>query len=132
MNVIEADGAMFLKSLILLAVFLPLTARAADNRISFYAGSAALVKMCPTDGGSDVQKMACQNYITGVVDAMSLVRANEPSLSPHLGCVAATAQPAQLREIVSKYIAENPESLKKPAVFAVREAILKAFPCSTK
>jgi hypothetical protein len=126
-NLITTSGII-----LLFAALFPLSADAADERISFYAGAAQLVRMCPVDGGSDAQRMACQNYIAGAVDAMALVRANEPKLSSHLGCVAASAQPDELRKIVSTYIANNPASLTKPAVFIVREAILKAFPCPAK
>jgi len=105
------------------------SAHAADEQIPFFAGPADLAKMCPVTPTSDAQRLACQNYIVGVVDAMSLVRANEPALSKHLGCVGGSAKPNALPQIVGKYVAENPKSLNKPAVFVVREAIVKAFPC---
>jgi hypothetical protein len=127
-----------LKFLALLAILFPLTAFAADKAtktpdegVPFYASAHELAAMCPAGGGSQAQQMACQNYVTGVVDAWSLVRINQPDLSKHLGCISQSARPSGLRQIVSDYLAKNP-TVDKPAVFVVREAVLKAFPCRTK
>jgi hypothetical protein len=123
--------AVLSAALLLHALLLSSRAQA-DEQIPFFAGPADLAKMCPNGPASEAQLLACQNYVVGVVDAMSLVRANEPALSKHLGCIGGSTKPSELRRIVGKYIAENPKQLDKPAVFVVREALIKAFPCPDK
>lgn len=117
-----------MKFIILFAALFSSSAMA-DEGVAFYASPKELMMMCPANGGSEAQQSACQNYVAGVVDAWALVRVNEPEMSSHLGCVPPTAKPTDLRQAVTKYVADNRGKLDKPAVFIVREAILKAYPC---
>ena len=129
-----------MKLLILIAgLALGLGAQAESARYSgsFYTPKQ-LSDWCNDVG--DFGEMQCLVYILGVVDTlgsgqdfvnlMNLSRENKivnPTPSP---CLPDNVPLGQMKQVVTKYLNENPTNIHDSAAAGVRFALNEAFPCS--
>lgn len=72
---------------------------------------------------------SCVGYITGVVEALQAASVYGGSLSGRRACIPASVTPRQTRDVVMRFLQQNPEKRHKIALDLVVEAIDKAFPC---
>jgi len=99
-----------------------------------------LLKTCESEKVND--KLACLNYITGVIDGIAFQRgfmigilsaATQTRLTkyPVLKhyCIPHGATFGQLRLILTKYLFEHPDVLHIIPPILIRDALQNAFPC---
>jgi len=70
--------------------------------------------------GSAVDKALCLSYVMGVLDGSRFL--DQPLTTP----VGATG--GQVRDVVSKYLADHPEVREQPARMLVKSAVVDAWP----
>lgn len=70
--------------------------------------------------GSAVDKALCLSYVMGVLDGLRFL--DLPLKTP----VGATG--GQVRDVVSKYLADHPETREQPARVLVKSAVVDAWP----
>ena len=72
--------------------------------------------------------MVCVGYILGVSDAVS--DAETAGSLPRLVCVSRDSTPEQLKDIVVKYLRDNPDTRDKSAASLTVAALRHAAPCT--
>jgi Rap1a immunity proteins len=71
----------------------------------------------------------CTGWVTGVTQALDLARRlSDTQDQKNYPCLAGIASGQAIRVIV-KYLRENPEKLREPAVTLSLAALQRAFPC---
>lgn len=90
----------------------------------FQTGNDLLRWCTNTDNFSEGE---CGGYIIGVADAQEFFRAANKSAS----CVPADVEAGQLRDVVVKYLQDNPNVRNLGASVLVMAAIVNAWPCPT-
>ena len=91
-----------------------------------YVSGAELLDRCLSPRSS--AEATCLGYVAGVADSVVAYEAEADPVLKRL-CIPATATPAQLLDVVRKYLAANPEQHDSTAQMLVFNALLKAFPC---
>ena len=66
----------------------------------------------------------CSGYITGIVDMIEILRASRDK--DH--CIPSRLEKGTLKDIVVKYLRDNPEKRTQSAAIVVNLAIYEAFP----
>ena len=97
---------------VLLLMLLPVTGSA---QLQFQTGNQ-LKETC--DAQDPASSMYCMGYISGVNDSNSFKI-----------CMPARGTQGQMKEIVKKFLSENPQSLHSDADTLVFRALQQAFPC---
>lgn len=92
-------------------------------KAEFYTGND-LYKIC---GGTVETTPICSAYITGVTDAFIFASTKNVPNSPCLPYDTVTI--AQIRDIVVKYLSENPDQRHYTASSNILVALKRAFPC---
>jgi len=78
--------------------------------------------------GTSEEQLICLSYITGVADGMTVTQVvYEPS--PGFACIPDGVNRQQVRDIVVKYMTNNPESRHMHAGAVIIVALKNAFPC---
>jgi hypothetical protein len=67
----------------------------------------------------------CQNYVMGVADVM----AGNNAVNGYAACFPRDVTVGQIREVVTRYLANLPQSRNKGAAGLVADALAQAFPC---
>jgi hypothetical protein len=112
--------------LLLLPIAAGLGAQPPDIRGSLFDGHRLHALCRHTDPAradspsSDRYAARCQGYVSGVLDAALRFSDQRPCLPDWLG-------PAQLADIVTRYLAAHPERLHRPAADLVFEALAESF-----
>ncbi len=99
------------------AVSLGLVLSAAPARAEWMSGNE-LHETCAS--GSAVDKALCLSYVMGVLDGSRFL--DQPLKTP----TGATG--GQVRDVVSKYLADHPEVREQPARTLVKSAVMDAWP----
>ncbi len=99
------------------AVSLGLTFSAVPAHAEWMSGNE-LHETCAS--GSAVDKALCLSYVMGVLDGARFL--DQPLKTP----TGATG--GQVRDVVSKYLANHPESREQPARKLVKAAVVDAWP----
>lgn len=93
----------------------------------FESGNSLLTQ-CSADNKDVVALTDCLSYIKGVHDDFMFARLLEGEDSE---CTPETITNGQVRDVVIKYLLDNPEERHQPGPFLVRLAIMTAWPkCS--
>ena len=75
-------------------------------------------------------RAACIRYVEGATDMISSFQAMKSI--PTNVCLDAAVSTAQLADITTSFLAENPDGLDEPAGKLIWAALYAAFPCSNK
>jgi hypothetical protein len=70
----------------------------------------------------------CHGFINGVVEG--ILAEGESGLSEEHICLPENVTRGQIKEIVLKYLKDNPEKLHRPSFILIFNATRKVFPCS--
>jgi hypothetical protein len=89
---------------------------------AFKSGNA-LLRECVSS--NEVFRASCTAYIVGVVDSVESFRANNGNTP----CAPRTVEAGQLRDVVVKFLQENPTQRDAPAAVIVTVAYAKAWGC---
>jgi hypothetical protein len=104
---------------------------AAQAQQALFSG-AYLLELCKRNAkGGEVVKgghIACQAYISGVIDYHQLLRSLGTSPSIDF-CIPDAVKPGELQNIVWKYLEENAQNDAFIAAPAVSLAVFDVFPC---
>jgi Rap1a immunity proteins len=76
------------------------------------------------NGGGDVE---CQTYLRGVMDGVAMAKAGNEANARI--CFPQGVTLPQVRSVVEKYMAQNPEKLHAPSAAVAFPALFLAFPC---
>ena len=93
----------------------------ANAGITTYTNGHSLAALCHAD------LPACTRYIVGASDMISGLE-NEKSLPPMV-CVGDNVTEVQLADVVTKFLAANPDSLDQGAGELIWAALYGSFPC---
>jgi hypothetical protein len=94
----------------------PTQAFAAEDTVSYFKDGNALLSDCESNDAFSAG--ACLGYVTGAHDG----------LGPRLVLVPENATAGQIKDVVVKYLRDNPESRNLPAGVLVMLALVKAWP----
>ena len=98
-----------------LAVLMLMWSGDAKAKKGFYESGNDLFTQCTSKNVAE--EMACGGFITGVVD------------TSHLICPPKTVNRGQLRDIVIKYLKENPQVRHNSGAGLVLASLITLFPC---
>jgi len=102
--------------------------------IVFVAGGAQAQRVSKVDGGRLMTLCAaheigeCDAYLAGFADA--IVKQSEMNKGGKpIACVPIAVKTAQIREVVVKYLRNNPQSREERGADLTARAFAAAFPC---
>jgi hypothetical protein len=75
-------------------------------------------------------RAGCLRYVEGASDMISSLQASQ-SMPTNI-CIDPAATGAQLVDVTTRFLAENPDALDDPAGKLVWAALYGAYPCSNK
>jgi hypothetical protein len=103
---------------VVLLILVAVAAPAAAQRVSKVDGNK-LMSLCRS---SDIK--GCDGYVAGVADALAEVREDA-----HVACIPARVTNEQLRDVVLKYLHDEPQYRQLPGGHLAVHAFAKAWPC---
>ena len=112
--------------MLFLVLFAPVPAHAIEG--PFMKGRA-LQLLCTSSKDDD--QFSCQSYIAGIVDYHNLLKSLGAAPSVDF-CVPAAASMAQIKQVVTLYIASHTEHQDFIASPGVVMALYNAYPCAKK
>jgi hypothetical protein len=121
---IEVKGEK-MKRLLLLPVVLFLSVSVWGQ--GAFQNGEKMAKHCTVDQRSAFEDGVCMGYIISVVDTLAWTVALEALEVPY--CLPEGVAPEQLKEVVIKYLKENPERLKFASPPLIVAAFTEAYPC---
>jgi len=104
--------------LVLFAALVVSASPALAQRVSRVDGNK-LMSLCRS---SDVK--GCDAYVAGVADALAEVRDDA-----HVACIPTRVTTDQLRDVVLKYLHDEPQDRELPGGRLAVHALAKAWPC---
>ncbi|MBG6203068.1 hypothetical protein IWQ48_004225 [Labrenzia sp. EL_13] len=113
-----------LVALVLVAIIVgagPTAAQEARDRVDRFLVGNQLFKACTSN---DV--MFCTGYIVGVKDGLAAPGAGSDWMN---GCIPEGATIRQFKDVVVKYLKQNPELRHGPAAMLVINGIVQGFHC---
>lgn len=118
-----------MKKLILIAALMAGPASAENLRLLWMDGNE-LHELC-SEASGQYGKGVCMGYVVGVLDGNNMHSDISASNSEgaYTICTALTAPRGQVRDVVKKYLTDNPGIRHYNAAIIVMEAITEAFPC---
>ena len=108
-----------------LAMLLGSPASYADELVASSIPGNKLFNYCEEEDG--FFEGVCVGYVLGIYDSLVLAGIGDPVLRI---CPPIGVSNEQNRDIVRKYLRDNPEKRHKGAHYLVAVALLSAFPCS--
>ena len=116
-------------TLVSLALVMALMPSSARSKTSAYNTGNTLLSMCEGQPPFDVLgEPYCTGYVVGIADALSI----EEGVSSVWGwkaCIPDSVSRRQLRDVVVKYLQNNPETRDETAASLTAAALAMAFPC---
>ncbi|WP_070154671.1 Rap1a/Tai family immunity protein [Sphingobium phenoxybenzoativorans] len=92
------------------------------NPMDGFATGQLLEEDCASTGSG------CEKYVVGVTDAMNALATR--GVIQRSVCMPLRAKPAQLKAVVTDYLADHPEARKDGGAVVVFKALAEAFPCT--
>jgi hypothetical protein len=106
--------------LLLLGITGQASAQAKDDNVMIYVDGLALKRHCETDQGF------CYGYISAITDTILVLGAMDRG--PKI-CLPQSVKLEQVKLVVTKYLADNPDKLHIVAHTLASRAVVDAFPC---
>lgn len=110
---------------VLTALLLTASAVVAEEFTEGYVDGNKLWDICR----SDVRENACDWYVLGVADAMSVAQTKGGSIGGWRMCGPENVSVVQVKDVAARFLREHPELRHLSGASLVARALAEAFPC---
>jgi hypothetical protein len=122
---VDWEGLNVKSRLLAAAIFATLTLGEAH---AAYMTGNELLRQCE---GDVAQQIWCMAYIGAVSDTVEFVQAIEEFKQIKKNCLPLTAEVGQVKDVVLKWLRDNPTQRQGPAALLATLAIQQAWPCNS-